>query len=52
NFIRIHRSYIAAVDEIKNLELFEKESYRITLKDAKQLPVSKNGYEKLREILF
>jgi len=50
NFIRIHRSYIAAVDEIKNLELFEKESYRITLKDAKQLPVSKNGYEKLKEI--
>lgn len=50
DFIRIHRSYIAAVAEIANLELFEKESYRVTLKDNTQLPVSKNGYEKLKEI--
>lgn len=50
-FIRIHRSYIAAVSNIKNLELFEKETYRVTLKDKTQLPVSKSGYDKLKEIL-
>ncbi|MBZ0198764.1 MAG: LytTR family transcriptional regulator DNA-binding domain-containing protein [Ignavibacteriaceae bacterium] len=51
DFIRIHRSYIAAVISIKNLELFEKETYRVTLKDGTQLPVSKSGYDKLKELL-
>lgn len=52
NFIRIHRSYIAAVKEIEKIELFEKESYQIKIKNEnKFLPVSKNGYEKLKEML-
>jgi two-component system LytT family response regulator len=50
DFIRIHRSYIASVKRIKKIELLEKESYQIILEDKSALPVSKSGYEKIREI--
>ncbi len=49
-FIRIHRSYIVKLKKVKQLELFEKESYRALLNDGKSLPVSKSGYSKLKEI--
>jgi two-component system, LytTR family, response regulator len=48
-FVRIHRSYIASIKEIKNIELLEKESYIATLSNMDKLPVSKNGYDKLKE---
>lgn len=50
-FVRIHRSYICAVTEIKKIELLEKESYQVRLKNGTALPVSKTGYGKLKEIL-
>ena len=50
DFIRIHRSFIVKLTEIKQIELFEKESYRVILKEGKLLPVSKTGYAKLKEI--
>ena len=51
DFIRIHRSYFAKVSFIKQIELFEKESYMVILHDGTKLPVSKSGYQKLKEIL-
>jgi two-component system LytT family response regulator len=51
NFVRIHRSYIAAVKRIKKIELLEKESYQVVLEDKSTLPVSKSGYDKIKEIL-
>ncbi|MGK9368512.1 LytR/AlgR family response regulator transcription factor [Melioribacter sp. Ez-97] len=51
NFIRLHRSYITRLDAVKQLELFEKESYRAILKDGAKIPVSKSGYQKLKEIM-
>jgi len=51
NFIRIHRSHIVRIDLIKNIELLEKESYRLTLANGTSCPVSKSGYAKLKEIL-
>lgn len=50
DFIRIHRSYIVKLSQIKQIELFEKESYHVILNDGTSLPVSKNGYAKLKEI--
>lgn len=49
DFIRIHRSYIINLGLLKQIELFEKESYRVILKDGAVLPVSKSGYSKLKE---
>jgi two-component system LytT family response regulator len=51
DFIRVHRSYIVAVKGIKKIELLEKESYQVILQDKTAIPVSKTGYEKLKEIL-
>jgi two-component system LytT family response regulator len=51
DFIRIHRSYFVKITQIKQIELFEKESYRLILQDGNKLPVSKSGYQKLKEIL-
>lgn len=51
DFIRIHRSYIVRLAQIKQIELLEKETYQISLHDGKKLPVSKNGYSKLKDLL-
>ena len=51
DFIRIHRSYIVNVNQIQQVELFEKSSYRLTLKSGDKLPVSKSGYSKLKDVL-
>ena len=51
DFIRIHRTYIVKLALIKQIELFEKESYRVILPDGTKLPVSKSGYQNLKEII-
>jgi len=51
DFLRIHRSYIAAIPHIKKIELVEKESYRLILDDGTKLPVSRSGYERLKSLL-
>lgn len=51
SFIRIHRSYIVKLASIKQIELLEKESYYVHLHDGKKLPVSKSGYQNLKEII-
>ena len=53
NFIRIHRSYIVQVDNIAEIQQYEKESYIVILKDTAKtkLKVSKTGYKKIKEVL-
>ena len=50
-FIRIHRSSIININSIKQMELYEKDSYRVILKDDTKLTVSKTGLQKLKKIL-
>ncbi|MDD2381285.1 MAG: LytTR family transcriptional regulator DNA-binding domain-containing protein [Mariniphaga sp.] len=50
-FVRIHRSYIVKVEEINEIQQYEKESYVLILQDKTKLKVSKNGYKNLKEIL-
>ena len=51
NFIRIHRSYIVKVDEISEIQQYEKEAYVVVLHDKTKLKVSKTGYKNLKEVL-
>lgn len=53
NFIRIHRSYIVQIDNIAEIQQYEKESYIVILKDTNKtkLKVSKTGYKKIKEVL-
>ena len=51
DFVRIHRSYIVKLSEIAQMQLYEKESYIIILKNGAKLPVSKSGLPKLKKKL-
>lgn len=50
-FLRVHRSFIVSLTSIKQIELLEKESYQVILQDGKKLPVSKSGYQKVKELI-
>lgn len=50
-FFRVHRSYIVNINAVKQMELFEKESYKITMNDGSKIPVSRSGYAKIKELL-
>jgi len=50
-FVRIHRSYVINLDRLARLELMAKDSRIAILKDGKELPVSRAGYAKLRELM-
>jgi two-component system LytT family response regulator len=51
DFVRIHRSYIVKLSEISQMQLYEKESYIVILKNGVKLPVSKSGLPRLKQKL-
>lgn len=51
DFIRAHRSYIVKADQILQIEPYEKDSHLLVLKCGSKIPVSRNGYAKLKEVL-
>ena len=50
-FVRVHRSYLVNVERIARLELLAKDSRIAILHDGRQIPVSRSGHERLRELL-
>ncbi len=50
-FIRIHRSYIVNIKQIKNIYLFGKETWSVVLKNGSEIRASQQGYKKLREMI-
>ena len=50
DFIRIHRSSIVNISRVKEIKLFDKDSYKAILKDGTKLSVSRSGYTKLKKI--
>jgi len=50
-FIRIHRSFLLNLDRLSRIELAAKDSRVAVLKDGRQLPVSRSGYARLKELL-
>lgn len=50
-FCRIHRSYLANVNTIKQLELYEKNSYVAALSNGTKLKVSDTGYKALKNMM-
>jgi two-component system LytT family response regulator len=51
NFVRIHRSYIVKVEEIKRIEPYGKDNHVAILQSGDKLPVSRTGYKHLKEEL-
>jgi len=50
-FLRIHRSYILRLDRLSKIEMYAKDSRLAVLKDGRQIPISRSGYEKLKALL-
>ena len=50
-FVRSHRSYIVNVQQITRIDPYEKDNHVAVLKAGTQIPVSRSGYVKLREVL-
>ena len=50
-FVRTHRSYIVNIHEITRIDPYEKENHLAILKNGTQIPVSKTGFVKLKEVL-
>jgi len=50
-FVRVHRSYIVNVNQIVRLELYQKETYNVLLKNGASIRASSSGYKDLKELL-
>jgi len=50
-FVRVHRSYIVRIEEVKRLEPYGKSSYIAILSNDSKANVSLSGYKKLKEVL-
>ena len=51
NFLRVHRSYIVNVEKISRIELLEKQTYYLFLKNGQKIKMSIAGYKNLRKKL-
>ena len=50
-FLRIHRSYIVNVEAISRIEQTGKDSHTAILKDDTRIPISRTGYQKVRNLI-
>ncbi len=50
-FVRTHRSFILNVQEITRIDPYEKENHLAILRSGARIPVSRNGYGKLKSVL-
>ena len=50
-FVRVHRSHLIALDRIARIEPFSKDSRVAVLRDGRQIPISRSGYARLRELM-
>ena len=50
-FVRVHRSYMVAIQQITRIDPYEKDSHLAILKSGAKVPVSKTGYVKLKQVL-
>lgn len=51
HFVRVHRSYIINTQLITRIDAHEKDNHLVLLSSGVRVPVSKQGYTKLREVL-
>ena len=50
-FVRVHRSWIVAIERLARLELAGKNTHVAILGDGTKVPVSREGYARIRELL-
>jgi two-component system LytT family response regulator len=50
-FVRVHRSYVVNLDRVARLETYTKDSRVVVLHGGREIPVSRSGYARLREMM-
>ena len=50
-FVRVHRSFVINLERLARLEPYAKDSRVAVLKNGKELPVSRAGYARLKELM-
>jgi two-component system LytT family response regulator len=50
-FVRVHRSYIVNLESLARVEPYARDSRVAVLKDGTRIPVSRAGYDRLKELL-
>lgn len=50
-FLRVHRSYIVSLAAIERIDAVGKDSHCAVLRGGARIPVSRSGYQKLRELM-
>ncbi len=50
-FCRIHRTFIVKIDQIAQLQPYEKDHWIVILKTGESLKVSRNGFKQLKQQL-
>jgi len=50
-FVRVHRSFIVNIERISKIEPYTKDTRVVLLSDGSQIPVSRAGYARLKELL-
>lgn len=49
-FLRIHRSYLLNIERLARIEAVGKDSHNAILQNGQRLPVSRSGYQKLKNL--
>ncbi len=50
-FMRVHRSFLLNLDHLTKIEPYEKNGHIALLKNGRTVPLSRNGYSRVRELL-
>lgn len=50
-FVRVHRSFIINLAQLQGLEKTDSDAYIARMKNGKRIPVSRTGYERLRQAI-
>jgi len=50
-FVRVHRSFVVNLDRVERLETYTKDSRVVVLHGGREIPVSRSGYARLREMM-
>ncbi len=50
-FVRVHRSFLINIAFLQSIERYTKDSHIALMKSGKQVPISRAGYERIKELM-
>ncbi|WP_316685191.1 LytTR family DNA-binding domain-containing protein [Undibacterium sp. Jales W-56] len=50
-FVRVHRSYLINIERLQSVERYSKDSHVALMRSGKQIPISRTGYERMKDIM-